>query len=55
MAIFRKIMLLIATLSVAMLPFGFSYFSNTNQSWIDIFGTGEALLLGSSIRGRFSG
>ena len=48
-------MLLIATLSVAMLPFGFSYFSNTNQSWIDIFGTGEALLLGSSIRGRFSG
>jgi hypothetical protein len=46
MTIFKKIMLLIATLSVAMLPFGFSYFSNTSQSWIDIFGKGEALLLG---------
>jgi len=39
-------MLLIATLAVAMLPFGFSLQKNMDQTWVDLFGRGEALLLG---------
>lgn len=46
MAIFEKIMLLVATLAVAMLPFVFSLQKNMNQTWVDLFGRGEALLLG---------
>jgi H+/gluconate symporter-like permease len=38
MAIFKKIMLLIATLAVAMLPFVFSLQKNMNQTWVDLFG-----------------
>ena len=39
-------MLLIATLAVAMLPFGFSLQKNMDQTWVDLFGRVEALLLG---------
>ncbi len=46
MEIFKKLMLLIATLAVAMPPFGFSLGKNMNQTWVDLFGRGEALLLG---------
>jgi hypothetical protein len=46
MEIFKKLMLLIGTLAVAMLPFGFSLGKNMNQTWVDLFGRGEALLLG---------
>ena len=46
MEIFKKLLVLIVTLFVAMLPFGFSFAKNTNQTWHDLFGRGEALLLG---------
>jgi hypothetical protein len=46
MEIFKKLLVLIVTLFVTMLPFGFSFARNTNQTWHDLFGRGEALLLG---------
>lgn len=46
MNIFKKVLVLIVTLFVALLPFAFSFFKNTNQTWHDLFGRGEALLLG---------
>jgi hypothetical protein len=46
MAIFKKLMLLVATLAVAVLPFGFRFSENMNQTWVDLFGKGESLLVG---------
>lgn len=46
MEIFKKITLLIGTLAIALLPFGFSLAFNSQQSWVELFGKGEALLLG---------
>ena len=46
MEIFKKMLVLIVTLFVAMLPFGFGFATNMNQTWHDLFGRGEALLLG---------